>query len=234
MLGSFWHDFLYQPIFNLLIWIYSNWTDGNLGWAVVYITILLRIALLPFTLINDRNHIRNLELYDEVRAIEHSYKSDPVMKREEIRKILKKRRIQPWSTAIVLGMHALMFLLLYQVFISGIQGNHIFELLYPSIDFPGKINTNFYGFSLGVRHDTLWAGLVAVLLAVEIYFGFRRRRGKLSRSDLFYFILFPLVIFFFLWTLPMVKSLFVCTTILISIVMARVSRLLFRRKKKHA
>ena len=177
MLGAFWHDVLYQPLFNLLIWIYNNWTDQNLGWAVVYVTVLLRLALLPFTLITDRNSIRNQELYEEVKEIERSYQTDPVMRREEIRRVLKKRRVQPWSTAIVLGVHALMIVLLYQVFITGLRSSdNVFALLYPSVDFPGPINTIFHGFSLSATHDIIWSGIVALMLAAAIYLGFRRRR----------------------------------------------------------
>jgi len=231
MFSAIWHDVLYQPLFNLLIWIYNNWTDENLGWAVIIMTLLMRLVLLPFTLINERNRIRNLELLDEVRHVEKTYQADPVMKKEEIRRVMKKRRVQPWSTAIVLFVHALVFLLLYQVFISGIKGTNLFGLLYSSVDYPGRINTDFYGFQLGQTHDIIWPGLVALFLAAEIYIGYRHRRGRLRKTDLFYFILFPLIVFFVLWALPMVKSLFIMATMVFSILMALTGKLLFRRTK---
>ena len=55
MLATFWYLFLYQPLFNALIWIYSNIASGNLGWAVIWLTVFLRVVLLPLTFVSERN-----------------------------------------------------------------------------------------------------------------------------------------------------------------------------------
>ena len=104
---TIWNDFLYQPLFNLLIWIYNNWTDNNFGWAVVYLTIILRIVLLPFSLINEYNRLKNEALYREIKQMDKVYQNDQELKKQEIRKILKQRRVQPWAKAIVLFIQAL-------------------------------------------------------------------------------------------------------------------------------
>ena len=70
MLGTIWNDFLYQPVFNLLIWIYNNWTDANLGWAVVYLTVILRLALLPFSIVTEKNKAKNVDLDKEIDGLQ--------------------------------------------------------------------------------------------------------------------------------------------------------------------
>lgn len=229
MLASIWHDFLYQPGFNALIWMYNNWTDLNLGWAVIYMTVLIRMALLPFTLLNERNRIKNQELAQEIVRLDKELHSDPVLKKQQIRKILKKRKVQPWAKIIVLGIQAIFVLLLYQIFLRGITGEKILQILYPSIDFPGVINTVFYGFDLGGKYDVVWSGLVAVLLFAHIYFDLRKKTTGYTRADLAYFILFPTAVFLALWFLPMVKALFFFTSLAFSIIMSWVSKMLFRK-----
>lgn len=224
----FWHDFLYQPLFNLLIWIYNGWAGNNLGWAIVYLTIILRIVLLPFTLVNEYNRLKNEALYKEIKEIERAYQNDDVLKKQEIRKVMKKRRVQPWAKVIVLGIQALVLVLLYQVFIGGLRGDQIIEVLYPSVAWPGAINTQFYGFDLGSRHDFVWAGIVAIFLLTEIYWTFRRFKGRLEKKDLTYFIFFPLVVFIVLWVLPMVKALFILTSLIFSVIVGNISRLFFK------
>lgn len=226
-----WNSFLYQPVFNALIWIYNNWTDHNFGWAVVYLTLLLRICLLPFTLVSEHAEQLNDDISKDVARIDKEYHNDHILKKQEIRRLLKKRRVSPWSKAIVLGMQGIVLILLYQVFLRGITGEKVLQILYPSIDFPGSINTIFYGFDLGMKHDSLWAGIVMVWLMAEIYMGLRRSKGSVSTSDLAYFVLFPLFIFFALWLLPMVKSLFVLTSIIFSVVVHQFSKLFFKPKK---
>ena len=229
MLGTIWNDFLYQPVFNLLIWLYNNWTDANLGWAVVYLTILLRLILLPFTLVTEKNRAKNQDLDEEVKRIERGYRNDPVLMNQEVRNALRKTKINPWSKVVVLAVQILVLVLLYQVFLRGITGDKVIKILYPFINFPGKINTIFYGFELGKVHDLIWPGIVALFLLVEIYVGYRKHKS-LSQADLAYFILFPAFSFLALWILPMVKSLFILTSLIFSVIIHQFSKIIFRPK----
>jgi len=230
MLAIFWHDFLYQPLFNFLIWLYNGVAQQNLGWAIVYLTITLRVALLPFTIVDELNKAKNLALYDEITRIGEGYKRDPVLMKEEVRKILKTRKVSPWAKAVVLGIQALVLILLYQVFLRGITGDKIAKILYPSIDFPGTINTMFFGFDLGARHDIIGPGIVGLWLLIEIYLSMRRKTG-LIKPDLVFFLLFPIAIFFVLWWLPLVKSLFILTTMVFSAIVGRFIGVFFKPKK---
>ncbi|MBU2542051.1 YidC/Oxa1 family membrane protein insertase [Patescibacteria group bacterium] len=232
MLITIWHNFLYQPLFNLLIWIYSNWTNENLGWAVVYLTIILRVVLLPFTLVTEKGRVRSHNINKELVQINKDFNNDPQLKKEEMRKLLRKKKVNPWSRAVVLGVQALVLVLLYQVFLRGITGEKILKILYSWIDFPGKINSVFYGFELGATHDIIWPSIVGIFLLIEIYFGYRKQKLGLTKADLAYFILFPLFCFTALWILPMVKSLFILTSLVFSVIIHQFSKLLFRSKNK--
>ncbi|MBI2990199.1 MAG: YidC/Oxa1 family membrane protein insertase [Candidatus Magasanikbacteria bacterium] len=229
-----WNELLYRPLFNILVWLYNNWAEQNLGWAVVYLTLMLRVLLLPFTFITERNAIKNRTLVAELRRIDKSYQGDPILKKEEIRKTLRKRKVRPWSSAFELGIQLLVLILLYQVFLQGISGEKVKVLksLYYWVDFPGLINTIFYGFDLAAKYDWLWAGMVAFFFAAYIYREYRHARRVLHKSDLLYFIFFPTGIFLTLWYLPMVKSLFVLTSLLFSAIVHRLIRVFLKPPKK--
>lgn len=234
MFETFWNVYLYQPLFNVLIWIYNNWTSHNLGWAVIYLTVALRVVLLPFTLIEERDKIKNMELMEEIRRLHKGYQNDPILKKEEIRKTLRKRKVRPWARVFELGIQLLVLVLLYQVFLHGIQGDRVFKTLYSWVNFPGPINTIFYGFQLGKRHDILWAGLVGLFLWTEIYVDYTSHKLKPTKADLFYFILFPFFVAWLLWILPMVKSLFVLTSLLFSVVVHQLMKGFMLGKPKPA
>lgn len=231
MFDYIWTVFLYQPLFNFLIWIYNNWTNTNFGWAIVYLTLILRVLLLPLSILTERNKVKNEELVQEVARLEKTYAKDAIMKKEEIRRVLRKRQVKPWAKVIVLGIQALVLILLYQVFLRGITGANILKILYPSVDFPGAINTNFFGFDLRAHHDWIWAGACALFLLVEIYLELRKYKANLRQADLLYFIAFPSAVFIILWWLPMVKSLFVLTSMIFSAMVYQFTRLMFRKKK---
>lgn len=230
-MNEIWIEFLYRPLFNALIYIYNNWTEQSMGWAIIILTFLLRLILLPFTIIDERNKAKNAKLYEEIISLQQGYKGDPILMKEEVRKLLKKRHVQPWAKAVVLGIQALVFVLLYQVFVQGTTGEQIARMLYPSINYPAIINTNFYGFNIKASHDYIWSGVVAIWLMMEIYFGMRERKTGVSGGDLAYFIFFPMFVFLFLWALPMVKALYVLTSMIFSAIVHRLLRILFMPKK---
>jgi YidC/Oxa1 family membrane protein insertase len=231
MLSYFWSTFLYQPLFNALIWIYLNIAERNLGWAVIWLTIFLRIILLPLTIISERDAAKQKNVEEEARHAAKAFKNDTVAQKEEIRKIMKKNRVSPWAKVMSLGLQLLVFILLYQVFIRGITGDRVIKILYSWIDFPGKINTDFYGFNIGNSRDTFWAGITALYLFISIFLseGFGRKKDRPKATFLF---LFPLFTFLALWFLPMVKSLFILTTMIFSDTITIIRRIIFPEKKE--
>ncbi len=233
MLSEIWFLYLYQPLFNALLWIYANIADKNMGWAVVWLTIFLRILLLPLTFISQKNNAREKEVEEQAIQAVKAFKNDQVAQKEAIRRVMKKNHVSPWAKVVLLGFQVLVFILLYQVFIHGITGEKILKTLYPFVDFPGKININFYGFNIGEHHNIFWAGLVAAYLFLAIYLHERSDKKK-DQSRLTYLFLFPLFTFAILWYLPMVKSLFILTTMIFSDTITVIGKLFFPEKKAEA
>jgi membrane protein insertase Oxa1/YidC/SpoIIIJ len=215
MLSLVWYNFLFQPLFNALIWIYVNVAGQNLGWAVVWLTIFLRMVLLPLSIISILTSDRREKAALEARKAMVAFKNDRIAQNEAARKVMKKYHISPWAAVLNLAIQFLVLLLLYQVFLQGITGERVIKTLYPSIDFPGRINTDFYGFDIGHRHDMIWAGLATLYLIMSTLIADRHKKHW-TNSDMYFIIFFPIFTFFALWYLPMVKSLFILTTMMFS------------------
>lgn len=214
-MSALWFSYLYQPLLNALVWIYNNLAGQNMGWAVIILTLFLRVALLPLSIISQRDVVRQKKIEKEAEKAVESFKNDPVARKEEYRKIMRQNRVSPWAKAIVLGIQFLVLVILYQVFIGGIFGDRLVSVLYQSVSFPGTINNNFYGHDIGLRHDGTWAGIVALYLFV--YFLIQKFSDKSwERSEAIFLVLFPFFVFTALWILPMAKSLFILTSMLFS------------------
>lgn len=226
-----WNDYLLIPLVNLLIWIYNNFTDHNLGWAVVWLTVLLRIVLLPLTIISERNSSKQEKAQLEALEAAKDFRHDSIAQNEEIRKIIKRNKISPWAKVLTLLIQLLVLVLLYQVFVRGITGDRLAKILYPAIDFPGKINTNFYGFEIGAIHDWIWAGISAIYIFIYTFFE-NRNQKHWENSQVVFLFLFPLFTFGALWMLPMVKSLFILTSMVFSDIISVLIYVLFTAKPK--
>lgn len=231
MLDTIWFNFLYQPLFNALIWIYVHVAGENLGWAVIWLTIFLRILLLPLSIISYLTSSRRENAAAEARSAMRAYKNDPVAQKVIARKIMRKYHLSPWATVLNLAIQLLVLVLLYQVFLQGINGEKVIKTLYQNvIDFPGQINTSFYGFNIGRVHDSFWAGLATLYLIISTFVA--ERNKSWSKNDMYFIIFFPIFTFFALWYLPMVKSLFILTTMIFSDIIKLVHFLAFSEKPK--
>jgi len=208
----FWHDYLYTPLLNFLIFLYNWPAFGHLGLAVIELTVLLRLLLLPLSVVDERSRFRYEKLDRKVQTIERDFKGDPILKKEKVRELLREHKVSYWSKVGLLGIQLLVLVLLYQVFVGGIRFTHQ-EVLYSWVRMPDSINTTFLGYELGVR-SLFWAGLAAAYLFVTIYTQQKQRVHLVTRSDIMYLLTFPIFTFVVLAMLPMVKSLFILTTML--------------------
>ena len=208
MLASIWHQYLFTPLLNVLIYLYNTIAFENLGLAVVYMTIGLRIVLIPFSVIAERNGFKYEKIQGDFTAIQKEFKNDPVERKERMRELMRANRIHPWASAVLLGFQLLTLVLLYQVFVGGMTGK--LSALYPSVPRPDFINTMFLGLDIAVRNYYA-AGFVGLVLYWEVWRSQRKRKETLTVNDIVFRYAFPLMTFAILASLPSVKVIFILT-----------------------
>lgn len=225
MTGWF-HSYLVLPLLNVLMYLYDTAAFGNLGLAVIEMTVLLRLALLPLTVVSEADELKYERLETEVANTMQHFKNDRVQAHEEVRSLLKKNRISPWAKTLVLLVQGLVLYVLYRVFVSGInaQIGGLYNWV-PTPDLP--INTSFFGFEIGIR-NFWWALAVGVYLYVEIVLEQRHIAHLLGPQDAVFRYAFPVFCAVVLFLLPMVKSLFILTSMTFSLVITLIRRLIWR------
>lgn len=230
MIIDLWVSYLYQPLFNVLIWIYNEVANQNMGWSVIILTVFLRLFLLPLSIISERDKVRMQKIEEEALKTVAEFKNDPVAMNEEYRKIIKANRISPWAKMITLLVQFLILIMLYRVFISGIFGENMLKMLYPSVSFPGEINNQFYGYHVGLSHNLVWAALVGGYLFLGTFI--RKITDKTwEKSEVVFLFLFPLFVALILFYLPMAKSLFILTSMVFSDILSIAQFIVFPTKK---
>jgi membrane protein insertase Oxa1/YidC/SpoIIIJ len=213
-MNAFWHDSLYVPLLNILIWLYQGPAFGNLGVAIIELTVMLRFVLLPFTIIDERGRSEYEHLSKKIGVIERDFKADHIKRKEKIRELLKEHKVSYWSKVFVLGIQLLVLVLIYQVFMAGIRFTSA-DLIYHWITPPTQVNTTFLGFNLAER-SWFWPTAVAAVLFAQIYAVQKKREHLVKKADVMYMIFFPLFSMVVLLVLPMVKSVFILTSMFFS------------------
>ena len=220
-----WRAIFVYPLLDVLILFYNTVAFQNLGVAVIEMTVLLRLALLPINILAERDSARYERLELEVADIQKAFAGDPVMANEHIRALLKKRKVSPWAKTSILMVQLLVLIVLYQVFLSGINAH--LDHLAAWVGQPlMPINTTFFGFELGQR-NFFWALSVGVYLFIEIVLQQRKIAHLLTKQDAVYRIAFPIFTVVILSILPMVKSLFILTSMTFSLTVSSFRRWLW-------
>lgn len=138
---------LYRPLFNALIILVWLVPGHNVGWAIILLTIIIRIILLPSSLNALRQQKRMQELQPEIQDIQNKFKNDKQKLAEELTKFYRTNKVNPLGACLPLLIQLPILIILYYVFINGLSTDR-FDLLYAWMPRPEFIQTIFFGLDL--------------------------------------------------------------------------------------
>ena len=156
---SLWTTIFYQPIYNALIFTINTVTFGDVGFAIIIITVLVKLVLSPLTKKSIKSQILMKRMEPELKKI----KKDFPNKEEQAKKtfeLYKKYGTNPFSGCLVILLQLPVILALYRVFINGLVVNT--SILYLFVSVPSVLYTNFLGL-IEMGSHSLVLGLLAGL-----------------------------------------------------------------------
>jgi YidC/Oxa1 family membrane protein insertase len=162
MLSNIWNTVLYQPLLNALAFLVSIIPGGDVGLAVIVLTILVKIILFPLSQRSIESQAQMNILAPELNKI----KASGVSKEEQARltfELYKEHKTNPFSGCLLVLVQIPIIFALYYVFFKGI--NFQSGLLYSFIHVPENINMIF----LGVLDITKKSLILAILAGVSQY-----------------------------------------------------------------
>jgi YidC/Oxa1 family membrane protein insertase len=104
-----------QPIFNLLMGLYSIIPGGDFGIAVILFTILLRFALWPLV-VRQLHQVKAMrKLQPELKKIKVASKGNRQVESMQMLELYKKHGVKPFRSILMLLIQLPIFIALYQV-----------------------------------------------------------------------------------------------------------------------
>lgn len=139
-----WQIFFIQPILNALVLLINIIPGHDLGWAIIVLTVIIRVALLPLSWKAIKSQYALKELQPEIERIKERYKEDKPAMQKAILDFYKQNKINPLSSCLPILIQIPIMIALYQVFISGLHGD-VSKMLYSWVPNPGKLSPIFLG-----------------------------------------------------------------------------------------
>lgn len=173
--------FLINPIFNLLIVIYHGFNSvgipGALGFAIIAVTILIRLVLWPLTTKQLKSTQKMAELKPHMDRIKKEHGHDKIRHQQEITKLYKDHGVNPLAGCLPVLIQIPVLISLYNVLLKIVEfdkadflseiNKHLYSSSLHLTSIPG---TYFMGFNLAAKPDQ-WQQAGAYLLAIPVVTG---------------------------------------------------------------
>ena len=163
MLSNIWDTVLYGPLLNALAFLVSIVPGGDVGVAIIVLTIFVKTILFPLSQRSIESQIKMNLLAPELKKIKDSGASKEEQAKQTF-ELYKHHKTNPFSGCLLVLIQIPIIFALYYVFLKGVNLDS--SLLYPFINAPEHINMVFLGI-LDIGQKSI---VLAVLAGVSQYF----------------------------------------------------------------
>ena len=225
-----------NPIINLLVASYQSINSIGipfaLGFSIILLTVLIRLILWPLTAAQVKSAYQMQKLAPLMRDVKEKYKEDKKKQQEEMMRVYREHKINPAAGCLPLLIQMPIIFGLYQVLIMAVAINSndglskLNNVIYfDFLKLSTVWDTMFLGVPLGATPSKLWAAapylvLIPVLTGVLQFLLSKMMTSDIpqvpgTKEDDFQaafqkqsLFIFPVMIGFFSFTLPVGLSLY--------------------------
>lgn len=148
MWSFIWHTFFFDPIYNGLIFFIDTFPYGDVGLAIVGITILVKLLLLPLSLKAARTQKVMRELEPKMKEIKERLKDKREEQAAAMLALYRDAGLNPFASVLLLFIQIPIIIALYLAVYSG-GGIPLpainTDILYSFVPAPETVNMVFLG-----------------------------------------------------------------------------------------
>jgi YidC/Oxa1 family membrane protein insertase len=162
---SIYHLIFKYPILNLLVFFYQTIGFHDLGLAIIFVTLFIRLILYPFFHTGAKQQMLMQRIQPHIKRIQEQHKDDREKQAQELMALYKEHGVNPFSSILLLIIQLPILIALYRIMLSGLVGGALTGL-YSFVSAPATINALFLGF-IDLRAKNFW---LVFLAAIAQYF----------------------------------------------------------------
>ncbi len=133
----------YQPILNLLVYLYNTVSFHDFGLAIVFLTVILKALLWPLGRSSIKSQKSLQDLQPKLEELKKKYTDKTELSRATM-DLYKENKVNPFSSCLPLLIQLPFLIAVYRVFRDGV--NNKLDYVYSFITKPETINLISFGF----------------------------------------------------------------------------------------
>ncbi len=215
---KFLRPIIYVPLLNILVFTYFYIPD--LGVAIILLTILIRLLMLPSFHKSLKQQKKMQELQPKINEIREKFKTDKQAEMQAMMELYKEHDVNPLGSCSTLLIQLPILVALSTLFARTGSGD-LLKDLYTFVPHPEHFSTMFLGFiDLAARNNYVLVGIAAILQYVQARLSLPKHKTtdtmqNTMQNSMLYF--FPIMLFVSILALPAGLALYIIITTLFSV-----------------
>ncbi len=163
---SLYHAFVYNPLYNVLVFLISAFPALNVGWVIIIFTVFVKLLLFPLSRATIKNQIKIKKLEPKMAELRVKFKDNQQALSMEMMNLYKNEKTNPFAGVFLVLIQLPILFALYRVFWAGGLPTIHTELLYSFVNAPlHPISMFFFGLDMSKA-----SAVLAVLAGISQYF----------------------------------------------------------------
>ena len=180
MLHTLWNVICYQPLYNALLFLISVIPGGDVGLAVIALTIVVKLILFPLTQKSIVAQLKMKTIEGKINEIKEKI-TEKTAQSKAIFALYKENKVNPFSSCLLIFIQMPIIIALYMVFIHGFDSTPV--AVYSFIHAPTTFNLNFFGIVNLAQKSIYLAVLAGISQFIQGYLA-QGRQTKPTGTDM--------------------------------------------------
>ncbi len=142
MIG-FFKIVLYEPLLNLLVFFYNIIPGHDLGLAIIFLTLIVKLLLFPLSRQSIKSQKSLKDLQPKIEEVKKKYAGQKEKQAKAMMNLYKENKVNPFSSCLPLLIQFPILIAVYQVFRVGMTSASL--PVYSFIHNPGTLNIMAFG-----------------------------------------------------------------------------------------
>jgi YidC/Oxa1 family membrane protein insertase len=140
-------QFIYAPIYNLLVFVYDLLPFQDFGVAIIIVTLIIKFLLIPLSRKQIESQKKMTELQPKIKELQKKYKDDKEKQSRALMELYKTHKSNPFSGCLPMIVQLVFLIAIYRVLFNISQAGLMVDgnILYSFIKNPGQIDKMFLG-----------------------------------------------------------------------------------------
>jgi YidC/Oxa1 family membrane protein insertase len=184
-----------EPIRWFVLWSLKkiNILFGNMGWSLVFFSLLTKLVFLPLTRKSTESMKKMQELNPQLTKIKEKYKDKPDVMQQKMMELYKENKVNPMGGCCPLLLQMPFFLALYSALINSIDlWNAPFILWMQDLSMPDTVAT-VAGFNINI---------LPLVMTISTILQQKLTTVDTGQQQKMMMYMLPLILIFIFWTMP--------------------------------